>query len=134
MTDKVCTVPPSGWACKRDAGHDGPCAAVPVVDYFSLLHMVEGDDFYGELVHSVVKHHINIGAKQRGLRYDDANDLFELENKDEFASCDHNTYLAQALDFAGVTGVDATKMADKLFEQAEIISSEIKKMLSYPQG
>ncbi len=24
-----CTVPPDGWACTRDAGHGGPCAAVP---------------------------------------------------------------------------------------------------------
>lgn len=25
-----CTIPPEGWACTRTAGHDGPCAAVPV--------------------------------------------------------------------------------------------------------
>lgn len=25
-----CAVPPEGWACTRGAGHDGPCAAVPV--------------------------------------------------------------------------------------------------------
>lgn len=25
---KVCHVPPPGWRCTRDAGHDGPCAAV----------------------------------------------------------------------------------------------------------
>jgi hypothetical protein len=25
---KVCQVPPLGWRCTRDAGHDGPCAAV----------------------------------------------------------------------------------------------------------
>ena len=24
-----CTLPPEGWACTRDAGHDGPCAAKP---------------------------------------------------------------------------------------------------------
>ena len=24
-----CTVPPPGWFCTRDAGHDGPCAAHP---------------------------------------------------------------------------------------------------------
>lgn len=23
----VCTVPPEGWWCSRDAGHEGPCAA-----------------------------------------------------------------------------------------------------------
>lgn len=25
-----CKVPPSGWICTRVAGHDGPCAAVPL--------------------------------------------------------------------------------------------------------
>jgi hypothetical protein len=25
-----CTVPPNGWWCSREAGHDGPCAARPV--------------------------------------------------------------------------------------------------------
>jgi hypothetical protein len=24
-----CSLPPEGWECLRDAGHDGPCAAVP---------------------------------------------------------------------------------------------------------
>lgn len=24
-----CTIPPEGWRCTREAGHDGPCAAVP---------------------------------------------------------------------------------------------------------
>jgi len=26
-----CTMPPIGWACTREPGHEGPCAAVPVV-------------------------------------------------------------------------------------------------------
>jgi hypothetical protein len=26
----ACTLPPDGWRCTRGAGHDGPCAAVPV--------------------------------------------------------------------------------------------------------
>ncbi len=26
-----CTVPPKGWRCTRESGHDGPCAAWPVV-------------------------------------------------------------------------------------------------------
>jgi hypothetical protein len=25
----ICTVPPAGWSCTREAHHDGPCAAVP---------------------------------------------------------------------------------------------------------
>lgn len=28
--DDPCTVPPEGWFCTRPAGHDGPCAAVPI--------------------------------------------------------------------------------------------------------
>lgn len=24
-----CDVPPAGWRCTREPGHDGPCAAVP---------------------------------------------------------------------------------------------------------
>lgn len=23
----TCTIPPKGWTCSRDAGHEGPCAA-----------------------------------------------------------------------------------------------------------
>lgn len=26
----ACAIPPEGWRCTRGAGHDGPCAAVPV--------------------------------------------------------------------------------------------------------
>lgn len=26
----ACERPPKGWKCTRDAGHDGPCAAVKV--------------------------------------------------------------------------------------------------------
>lgn len=29
MTDELCTLPPPGWECTRQAGHDGPCAAIP---------------------------------------------------------------------------------------------------------
>lgn len=29
-TEKVCTVPPAGWSCSREPGHEGPCAASPV--------------------------------------------------------------------------------------------------------
>lgn len=27
---EVCTVPPPGWRCTREGGHEGPCAARPV--------------------------------------------------------------------------------------------------------
>jgi hypothetical protein len=27
--DGQCEVPPPGWWCSREAGHDGPCAAYP---------------------------------------------------------------------------------------------------------
>lgn len=26
----ACTIPPKGWWCSREAGHEGPCAARPV--------------------------------------------------------------------------------------------------------
>lgn len=26
---QTCRVPPSGWYCTRQAGHEGPCAALP---------------------------------------------------------------------------------------------------------
>jgi len=26
----LCTLPPAGWRCTRVAGHEGPCAAVPI--------------------------------------------------------------------------------------------------------
>lgn len=28
-TPEHCRVPPQGWRCTREPGHDGPCAAVP---------------------------------------------------------------------------------------------------------
>ena len=31
MSAEVCTIPPMGWICTRVGGHDGPCAAEPVV-------------------------------------------------------------------------------------------------------
>ena len=27
-----CMIPPEGWICTRIAGHEGPCAAVPLLD------------------------------------------------------------------------------------------------------
>jgi len=33
----ACTIPPTGWACTRAAGHDGPCAAVPQADGLTEL-------------------------------------------------------------------------------------------------
>jgi hypothetical protein len=30
--DDNCQVPPPGWWCSRDPGHDGPCAAYPYND------------------------------------------------------------------------------------------------------
>jgi hypothetical protein len=26
----LCTRPPAGWTCSRNAGHSGPCAAIPI--------------------------------------------------------------------------------------------------------
>lgn len=27
----TCQIPPSGWRCTREAGHEGPCAALPSI-------------------------------------------------------------------------------------------------------
>lgn len=32
MEAKHCKVPPAGWHCHREPGHDGPCAAYPIDD------------------------------------------------------------------------------------------------------
>jgi hypothetical protein len=32
-TNHLCSRPPAGWRCTRDPGHDGPCAALPVVGW-----------------------------------------------------------------------------------------------------
>jgi hypothetical protein len=46
QTEKVCTVPPPGWTCSREPGHDGPCAARPADPMLSNFrrHLVERGD------------------------------------------------------------------------------------------
>ena len=29
MSEELCEVPPNGWKCSRERGHEGPCAATP---------------------------------------------------------------------------------------------------------
>lgn len=42
-----CEVPPSGWVCTREAGHDGPCAAHPATTYLKLeVDPYERDNLY----------------------------------------------------------------------------------------
>ena len=36
----ICTKPPTGWRCTREAGHEGPCAAVRVPWYSRTLSAV----------------------------------------------------------------------------------------------
>lgn len=31
VVSSVCTLPPPGWRCTREPGHDGPCAALPIL-------------------------------------------------------------------------------------------------------
>lgn len=38
-----CTVPPPGWRCTREPGHDGPCAALPVEETLTGKELVEGE-------------------------------------------------------------------------------------------
>lgn len=30
---KICILPPLGWFCTRESGHEGPCAAHPISSY-----------------------------------------------------------------------------------------------------
>lgn len=36
-----CTLPPDGWHCPRDAGHEGPCAALQVQKYGAVIPITE---------------------------------------------------------------------------------------------
>jgi hypothetical protein len=42
---KTCTIPPNGWHCTRDAGHNGPCAALP--DGYEVTHITDQIDKLG---------------------------------------------------------------------------------------
>jgi hypothetical protein len=35
---KLCPIPPKGWRCKREAGHEGPCAALPEIKKTYAYH------------------------------------------------------------------------------------------------
>lgn len=80
-------------------------------------------------VQTVVNHLVNVGARQRGLNFDEANILFEFEYKDDFASCDESTYLSRALEFVGSTRVDVVLMNKILYDNADKLSDEIRKLL-----
>lgn len=43
--DLVCGVPPAGWTCSRNPGHEGPCAAQrdPRVSSEPIVHKFEND-------------------------------------------------------------------------------------------
>ncbi len=59
MIEKVCTKPPTGWACTRADGHDGPCAAITEGDnYIAWLRYVRD----GERTRIVVCDSDAIGA------------------------------------------------------------------------
>lgn len=38
------SVPPEGWRCTREAGHDGPCAAVPTSEGTTLVVTLTGNE------------------------------------------------------------------------------------------
>lgn len=40
-TKPVCTLPPEGWECSREPGHEGPCAASPKADVRTALQKSE---------------------------------------------------------------------------------------------
>lgn len=35
-----CDIPPKGWKCTLEKGHDGPCAAVPVPWWKQVLQSI----------------------------------------------------------------------------------------------
>lgn len=35
-----CGLAPDGWSCKREAGHDGPCAAEQILNPVAALRML----------------------------------------------------------------------------------------------
>lgn len=43
MTTEQCNIPPKGWRCIREPGHDGPCAAMPVSDRDGLPEITMQD-------------------------------------------------------------------------------------------
>lgn len=49
VVSERCVVPPAGWACSREAGHDGPCAAVPVKGHPALAMALRIDELEAEV-------------------------------------------------------------------------------------
>jgi hypothetical protein len=73
---KGCTVPPDGWWCSREKGHDGPCAARPktetcfVVDVDGEPVRVHGTTGWDDVDHAAFAAIVR-AAKQR-LREEEA--------------------------------------------------------------
>jgi hypothetical protein len=42
-----CQIPPEGWTCSRESGHDGPCAALPKLSRFGVYYRTPE----GEYIH-----------------------------------------------------------------------------------
>lgn len=47
MIDGTCQVPPEGWFCTREPGHEGPCAARELHNPWKqpLLNVISGDNY-----------------------------------------------------------------------------------------
>ena len=56
-----CRVPPAGWECTREPGHDGPCAAVP-----SMVHKHLGDPPYSDEERAVDRAYAEAGIMPVG--------------------------------------------------------------------
>jgi hypothetical protein len=63
--ERRCEVPPEGWRCTREPGHDGPCAAVEDVLEFTVnAPEILPPDQYLEVVDLVKRAHLKMQAAQ----------------------------------------------------------------------
>ena len=78
----ACTVPPPGWTCRREAGHEGPCAALPEpMSVDTAIHAVNdnlGVDAAITVRGDEVKYYVWNGEGGRDKTYLDGGDCRKL--------------------------------------------------------
>jgi NTP pyrophosphatase (non-canonical NTP hydrolase) len=77
MTDNICDLPPTGWYCTREAGHEGPCAGWPIYSmavekYGPFAQATQAMEECGELIVAINKHFF------RGKTLEDSGIIGEL--------------------------------------------------------
>lgn len=66
MSDNTCDVPPEGWRCTRDRGHEGPCGVVQEADshgYLEIGEVIEDEAWTGWRVTATGSWNALAGAK-----------------------------------------------------------------------